>query len=166
MRKVSEADRIFYFEKNFVTLDGLWMLEIEKEIGWDAALTIDTTVWIRLLKIIIRRLKKYLNITTNSLLDIVEILTFRWSVEGWKYETNQISKTEVEIKVTECPYKAMMDRNTKRHDKIPLVCKNMCHPLYKTVIEDFNPKITLKRSTSMGLGDDFCNFSLKLKEIN
>ncbi len=165
MRKVSEADRLFYFEKNFVTLDGLWMLETEKEIGWDAALKIDTTVWIRLLKIIIRRLKKYLNITTNSLSDIVEILTFRWSVEGWKYETNQISKIEVEIKVTECPYKAMMDRNTKRHDEIPLVCKNMCRPLYKTVIEDFNPKIILERNGFMGLGDNFCNFTLSLKEI-
>ena len=164
MRKVSEADRLFYFEKNFVTLDGLWMLEIEKEIGWDAALTIDTTVWIRLLKIVIRRLKKYLNINTNSLSDFIEILTFRWSVEGWKYETHQISNTEIEIKVTECPYKAMMDRNPKRHDKIPMVCENMCHPLYKTVIEDFNPNFNFERKGFMGLGDNFCNFILSLKE--
>ena len=66
MRKVSDADRLEYYSKNFVTLDGLWMLEIEKEIGWDRALEIDVTVWIKLFKIIIRRLKKYLNIETNT----------------------------------------------------------------------------------------------------
>ena len=166
MRKVSEADKIFYFEKNFVTLDGLWMLETEKEVGWDKALEIDKTVWIRLLKIIIRRIKKYLDIKTNSLNDLTEILTFRWSIEGWKYITNQVSKAEVEIKVTGCPYKAMMDRNTQRHDKIPLICKNMCHPLYNAVVEDFNPRIILERNTFMGLGDDTCIFAFKLKEIN
>ena len=84
MRKVNDADKLFYYERNFVTLDGLWMLEAEKEIGWDRALKIDVTVWTRLFKIIIRRLKKYLNIETNTLNDLVEILTYRWSIEGWK----------------------------------------------------------------------------------
>ncbi|KKM79884.1 hypothetical protein LCGC14_1345480, partial [marine sediment metagenome] len=67
MRKVTDADKLFYYEKNFVTLDGLWMLEAEKAMGWDEALKIDNIVWIRLFKIIIRRLKRYLNIQTNTL---------------------------------------------------------------------------------------------------
>lgn len=163
MRKVSDADKLFYYEKNWATMDGLWMLEIEKEIGWDRALEIDVTVWIKLFKIIIRRLKKYLNIETNTLNDLVEILTFRWSIEGWRYNVNRISETEVVLEVNQCPYKAMMDRNPERHDKIPLICQNMCFPFYSAAFNEFNPEIVFEREKAMGLGDDVCTFQFKLQ---
>jgi len=163
MREVTDADKLYYFSSSFVSLDGLWMLEIEKEIGWDRALKIDVTVWTRLFKIIIRRLKRYLNIETNNLNDLVEILTFRWSIEGWKYNVNRISDTEVLIEVSECPYKGPMERNPERRDKIPLICKGMCFPFYKAVFNDFNPKIVFKREKAMGLGDDVCTFHFKLQ---
>ncbi|MHA2392207.1 MAG: DUF6125 family protein [Promethearchaeota archaeon] len=162
MRKVSDADKLFYYERNFVTLDGLWMLETEKEAGWDTALKIDVIVWTRLFKIIIRRLKRYLNIETNTLNDLIEILTFRWSIEGWKYKVNKISDSEVIIEVTECPYKASMERNESRRDKIPLICKNMCFPFYKAAFEDFNSQIMFEREKAMGLGEDICTFHFKI----
>ncbi|MFW9825836.1 MAG: DUF6125 family protein [Candidatus Thorarchaeota archaeon] len=158
MRKVTAADKLFYFERNFVTLDGLWMLETEKVVGWDKALEIDNTVWIRLLKIIVRRIKKYLNIETNELNDLVEIITFRWSIEGWKYKVNWISDSEVNIEVVGCPYKSSMDRNEERQDKIPLICRNMCNIIYNAMTEDFNPRIILERKSHMGLGDKSCVF--------
>ncbi|MFX1323426.1 MAG: DUF6125 family protein [Promethearchaeota archaeon] len=161
MREVSDADRLYYFERNFVTLDGLWMLETENEVGWDTALKIDVIVWTRLFKIIIRRLKRYLNIETNTLDDLIEILTFRWSIEGWKYKVNKISDSEVIIEVTECPYKASMDRNEIRRDRIPLICKNMCFPFYNAAFKDFNPQISFERETAMGLGEEICTFHFK-----
>ncbi|MFX0028759.1 MAG: DUF6125 family protein [Candidatus Hermodarchaeota archaeon] len=165
MREVSDVDKLFYYSRFFTTLDGLWMLEIEKEIGWDRALKIDVAVWTRLFKIIIRRLKRYLNIETNTLDDLVEILTFRWSIEGWKYRVNRISELDVVIEVNECPYKASMDRNEERHDKIPLICKGMCFPFYQAAFKDFNPNIVFRREKSMGLGDSYCTFHFKLGEI-
>ena len=162
MRNVSEADKLFYFEKNFFTIDGVWMLEIEKEVGWDTAIKIDKAVWIRLMKIIFRRIKKYLNINTNTLSDLIEIITFRWSIEGWKYIVNRVSESEVIIEIKRCPYKAIMDRNHKRQERIPLVCKNMCFPFYKATFEEFNPKIKFERNKSMGLGDNNCDFCFKL----
>ncbi|MFW9825256.1 MAG: DUF6125 family protein [Candidatus Thorarchaeota archaeon] len=161
MREVSDADRLFYYERNFVTLDGLWMLETENEVGWDTALKIDVIVWTKLFKIIIRRLKRYLNIETNTLDDLIEILTFRWSIEGWKYSVNKIADSEVIIEVMECPYKASMDRNENRRDRIPLICKNMCFPFYKAAFKDFNPKISFEREKAMGLGEQICTFHFK-----
>ncbi|MFX0012183.1 MAG: DUF6125 family protein [Candidatus Hermodarchaeota archaeon] len=158
MKHVTAEDKLFYYERNFVSLDGLWMLEIEKEIGWERALKIDVAVWTQLLKIIIRRIKNYLNIKTNTLDDLIEIITFRWSIEGWEYQVNPISKTEAIINVTGCPYKSSMDRNPERHDKIPLICKNMCEPFYREAFRDFNPKIKLERKKSMGKGDKVCEF--------
>ena len=162
MRKITDADKLFYFEKNFFTMDGVWMLETEKEVGWDIALKIDRDVWIRLMKIIFRRIKKYLNIKTNTLNDLIEIITFRWSIEGWKYLVNRVSESEVIIEIKECPYKAIMDRNPNRRDRIPLICKNMCFPFYKAAFEEFNPKIKFERNKFMGLGDNYCDFCFKL----
>jgi hypothetical protein len=162
MREITDADKLFYFEKNFFTMDGVWMLETEKEVGWDTALKIDKMVWIRLMKIIFRRIKKYLNIETNTLKDLVEIITFRWSIEGWKYKLNHISEKEIIIEIKECPYKAIMDRNPERQNRIPLICKNMCYPFYKVAFEEFNPKIKFERNEFMGLGDNVCDFCFKL----
>ena len=164
MRQITNEDKLFYFEKNFFTLDGVWMLETENEVGWDTALNIDKNVWIRLMKIIFRRIKKYLKIESNYLADLIEIITFRWSIEGWKYEVNQISTSEVIINIKECPYKAIMDRNPERHERIPLICNNMCFPFYKAAFEEFNPKIKFDRNKSMGLGDNKCDFCFKLIE--
>ena len=86
MIELSKEDKLFFFERNFVTLDGLWMLETENEVGWDRALKVDVTVWIKLLKTIIRRFQRYLNIKTNTLRDLIKILMFRWSIEGWEFE--------------------------------------------------------------------------------
>ena len=44
MKEVSNKDKLFYFERNFFTLDGLRMLETESEVGWDTALKIDKAV--------------------------------------------------------------------------------------------------------------------------
>ena len=163
MKKVSQEDKLFYFERNFFTLDGLWAIETEKETNWETALKIDVAVWKKLLKIIIRRIKKYLKIETSTLTDLVEILTFRWSIEGWEYNTVKNEKNEALIEIHGCPYKSTMDRNPDRHDKIPLICRNMCIPFYKEVAHDFNSKISLERNKSMGLGNDFCDFHFKLE---
>ena len=162
MKKISDKDKLFYFERNFFTLDGLWMLETENEIGWETALKIDRVVWDKLLKIIIRRIKKYLKIDTNTLKDIIEILTFRWSVEGWKYIIKKDEENEALIEISECPYKSIMDRNPDRHDKIKSICKDMCDIFYEKIVRDFNSKIVLKRTKFLGLGNNNCDFHFYL----
>jgi len=162
MRKISDTDKLFYFENNFFSVDGVWMLETEKEVGWDAAIKIDTAVWTRLLKIFIRRIKRYLNIDTNSLEDLIEIITFRWSIEGWDYEIIKNNESDIVINIIKCPYKSIMERSENRQEKIPLICKNMCEPFYKTVFEDFNQEIKIERNKFMGLGDKICDFHFKI----
>jgi len=163
MKEISDKDKIFYFERNFFTLDGLWMIETERETNWDTALKIDKSVWTKLLKIIIKRIKNYLKIETNTLSDLIEILTFRWSIEGWSYTVKNNDKNRVYIEINDCPYKTIMDKNPDRNDKVPLICRNMCIPFYKEIVEDFNPNIIVERNKFMGLGDPICNFDFKLK---
>ncbi|NHJ20313.1 MAG: hypothetical protein EAX91_05165 [Candidatus Lokiarchaeota archaeon] len=164
MRELSQADKLFFFERSFFTLDGLWMIEVENITNWETALNIDLTVWKKVLKIVIRRLKKYLNLVGNDLNALVDILTFRWSIEGWGYKVLTREHDKVKIIVNQCPYKGTMDRNPERTEKLPLICRDMCIPLYKSVSKEFNKNITLYRPLSMGLGDDYCEFSFSYEE--
>jgi len=159
MREVNQDDKLFFFERSFLTLDGLWMIETEKMTNWEVALKIDVIVWKKLLKIIIRRLKKYLNLEKNDLTNLIKILTFRWSIEGWKYSIIQHDVGKVKILVNQCPYKSAMDRNPERTEKQSLICKNMCIPFYKAITKDYNENIDLERTRYMGLGDDYCDFT-------
>lgn len=164
MRKINQDDKLVFFEKSFFTLDGLWMIETEEMTNWEVALKIDLIVWKELLKVVIRRLKKYLQLEKNDLSTLIEILTFRWSIEGWNYKTLLREDNKVEIVVNQCPYKAAMDRNPERTEKQKLICRDMCIPFYQSVIKDFNENIILNRKAHMGLGDHFCDFSFSYEK--
>jgi hypothetical protein len=164
MRKVNLDDKLFFFEKSFFTLDGLWMIETEEMTNWETALKIDLIVWVELLKIVIRRLKSYLQLEKNDLNSLIDILAFRWSIEGWEYKIVQREDEKASIIVKQCPYKAVMDRNPERTEKQNLICKDMCIPLYKSVIKNFNENININRTAYMGLGDNFCDFSFSYEE--
>ena len=164
MKEVTKDDKLFFFERSFFTLDGLWMIETERMINWATALKIDVIVWKELLKVIIRRLKKYLHLEKNDLTNLIKILTFRWSIEGWEYKVLQDEYNRVKVVVNQCPYKAAMDRNPERTEKQSLICKEMCIPFYKSVVKDFNENIELSRTAYMGLGDSCCDFSFSFGE--
>jgi hypothetical protein len=166
LRKINSSDKLFFFEKHFFTLDGLWMIETEEKIGWNDALQIDLDVWIDLLRIIMRRLKRYLNINDNSLASLIKILDFRWQVEGWKFEIAFQDENICKIKVSDCPYNSAMQRNPNRIERGPLICKNMCIPFYKSVVKEYNPDIKLNRFHYLGLGDDYCSFELEMDGSN
>ena len=169
MRNLSLEDKLFFFERSFFTLDGLWMIETEEETNWKVALKIDLAVWKKLLKIIIRRLKKYLKSETNNLNDLIEILTFRWSIEGWDYELKQNEHAKAELIIKKCPYKAAMDRNPERQDKISFICRDMCIPFYKSIIKDYDAYIkclyAVKRTRNERLrGHNFYNAEYFMNE--
>ena len=154
MKKVSKKDKLFFFENHFKTLDGLWMIETENETDWETALKIDLNVWIRLLKIIIRRIKRHLGITENNIENLIKILSYRWTIEGWKFE---IAEDGI-LKITSCPYNEAMKRNPNRHDRIKSICKDMCIPFYETIVNDFNSDIKIKREHFSGLNNEYCDF--------
>ncbi len=158
MSKLSSEDKLFLLERSFFTLDGLWMIKLEEASNWELALKIDSKVWEVLLKIIIRRLKKYLGLHDDSLKNLIKILTFRWSAEGWGFKIFPQNEG-YRLEIQKCPYKSAMDRNPSRHHKIALICRDMCIPFYKQIVHNFNPLITLKRGKYMGLGDDTCSFT-------
>ncbi|MGV9200597.1 MAG: DUF6125 family protein [Promethearchaeia archaeon] len=164
MNNLTQNDKLFYFESNFFTMDGLWIIEVENETDWQTALDIDIVVWQRLYKSIFRRVARYLDLQSNSIPDLVEIVSFCWSCEGYKYEILEKSEREAIIHITECPYEAAMRRNPDRHDKIKEICLEMCIPFYEPALQKFNPNIRLERRKFLGADDEVCDFHFTLEE--
>jgi len=142
----------------------LWVIETERELGWDVALKIDIDVWQKLYSIIFRRVIRYLNIKDNSLEDLVNILSFIWNCEGNIHEIFQAGENQFTISIVECPYIAAMKRNPDRHNRIESICKDMCIAYLEPVIKEFNPEIEIHRDKFMGLGDSKCDIILNLKD--
>ncbi|TFF86036.1 MAG: hypothetical protein EU517_01000 [Promethearchaeota archaeon] len=161
VRNLSEKDKFFYFERNFRTLDGLWVVETQKELGWEQTLQLDKLVWQELYKIMFRRVIKHFKIRENSLNDLVEILSFIWNCEDNTHEIKRIDKNKVIMKITKCPYIESMKRNPERRAYIPSVCEKMCSNYLIPVIKDFNAKITVSKRSSIGLGAVSCDFILE-----
>jgi hypothetical protein len=164
VREISEEDKLFYFEKHFRTLDGLWVIESERELGWDAALKLDIIVWQKLYRIIFRRVIKYLSIKGNELDDLVNVLSFIWNCEGNVHDIFQVGDNQFTISIVECPYIEAMGRNPDRHHRIESICKDMCVSYLLPVVKEFNPKIEIARDKFIGLGDTKCDVILSLKD--
>ena len=162
MKELTTDDRLFYFERNWFTLDGLWIIESEKATNLDMALAIDLAVWKQLFKIVYRRIKEYLKADTTTAAGIIDVLAFRWSCERWEYTIEKREKHEARAIVTKCPYKEIMDRNEGRKAVIPRICKDICIPIYESAIASLNPAVHIKRTAFMGLGDRECRFELKM----
>jgi hypothetical protein len=160
MKEITKDDRLFYFERNFFTLDGLWIIEAEKATDFDTALKIDLAVWLALLKIAYKRIKEHLKADTSTVSGVVDVLAFRWACEGWKFSVEQPSPREAHVSITKCPYKEIMERSEGRKAVIPRICKDICRPIYDTAITALNPTVKLRRSAFMGLGDRECTFDL------
>jgi hypothetical protein len=163
MRELSKDDRLFYFEKNWFTLDGLWIIETEKATSFETALNIDLAVWKELFKIIYRRIKNYLKTDATTIEDVLDILAFRWTCEGWTFRTEMLDECHGHAAIEKCPYKEVMSRNPERRDVIPHICKDICIPIYEEAIASINPAVHVTRRTFMGLGDETCDFDLQLE---
>jgi len=160
---LTDADKLAYFQKNFFTLDGLWMVAAEEHLGLDKAIEIDLDVWERFFPIIYRRITQYLGIEGRTAEDFVRVLAFRWAAEGWTFTIDEASpeRAVVSIHAGGCPYYEGLQR-AQRPDKVPRICNDVCDRLYEIAAQTFNPEIKVSRTRRLGNGDETCNFVFEI----
>ena len=123
----------------------------------------DIIVWERLYVILFRRVGRHLGLSGNSLKDLGEILSFLWTCEEVEYEILKLNEEEAIFYITTCPYIDAMKRNPERQHRIESICKKMCVKYLEGAVKQFNPNIEIDRSRYIGLGDNKCDFHMKLK---
>ncbi len=159
----TDADKLAYFQQNFFTLDGLWMVVLEEHLGLEETVKIDLQVWERFFPIIYRRIARYLKIETQTVEDFVKVLGFRWMAEGWDFRIEEVSPklARVTIKKGGCPYHAALSR-ANRPDKMPRICNEVCDRLYEIAASSFNPAIKVRRTKRQGVNAEECDFLFQI----
>ncbi len=162
---LTDADKLAYFQQNFFTLDGLWMVVLEERLGLDETVKIDLQVWERFFPVIYRRIARYLKIVTQTVEDFVKILAFRWTAEGWDFKVDEVTPKFARVTINKggCPYHSALVR-AKRPDKMPHICNNVCDRLYEIAATTFNPAIQVRRTKRQGISGDVCDFIFELPD--
>ncbi|MHA1730898.1 MAG: DUF6125 family protein [Promethearchaeota archaeon] len=165
--ELSGKDKLFYFQRNFFTLDGTWMVVLEERLGLEETFELDLQVWSRLFPVIYRRIKRYLGLDDDSLESFVRVLGFRWAAEGWDFSVDELSpeRAVLTVKAGGCPYLEALKR-AGRPDKFPMVCEIVCDPIYQIAATAFNPKLKVARPTHQGTGDETCAFVVEMSSIH
>ena len=163
--QLTDADKLAYFQQNFFTLDGLWMVVLEEWLGLEKTLKIDMQVWERFFPTVYRRIARYLKITTQTVEDFIKVLGFRWIAEGWGFTIEEVSPKLARVRIEKggCPYNAALER-AQRLDKAPHICNENCERLYQIAVNTFNPAIQMHRTKRQGNGDDWCDFLFELPD--
>jgi hypothetical protein len=122
-----------------LTIDGMWIQEVERRYGTEICLQIYTDVMARYGVIEARRISKFLNINPGNL-DIPTMIaaynTLPWGRVG-PVEYEQVKDKEVEIRIIDCHPQAA--RRARGQPMFP------CQQLEKAELESFfkylNPKV-------------------------
>ncbi|HWQ67263.1 MAG TPA: DUF6125 family protein [Methanospirillum sp.] len=89
--------------KNWLAIDGLWFLEVEKRYGLDTAIAIDAAVWEQFSRIEAVRICKRLNLPKNGGLNTLEIaLKNRLFSLINQYEIRRTGPGSLEYYMTTC----------------------------------------------------------------
>ncbi len=162
---MTDADKLVYFQQNFFTLDGFWMVVLEEYLGLEETIKIDLQVWERLFPVLYRRIARYLKITSQTVEDFVRILGFRWTAEGWDFKIEEVSPKSARVTINKggCPYHAALVR-AKRRDKMPRICNDVCDRLYEIAATSFNPDIKVRRTKRQGIDAEVCDFIFEIPD--
>jgi len=145
----------------YIAIDGLWFLGVEKKQGFDEALKIDIDVWKNWMQILVKRIKKLLDMKENDIPSIVKILEVAYQMEGTDYEIAECRDKRAVIRILKCHWYENL-KKAGREKLIP--CVDLDKTLYPDMIKVLNPSVSFSQVSGIPEGDKSCDFILELKK--
>lgn len=143
----------------YVAIDGLWFLEVEKNLGFGKAFELDLEVWKSWGNIIIRRIRRSLGIEGDDISTIVKIIKVLYLLEGSKHEVVKTTSKSAVIRVSRCHWYD----NLKKAGREKIVnCEDVDAATLPAWAEALNPKLSIKQTRSIPRGDKICEFTMEI----
>lgn len=123
-----------------LAVDGLWFLAAEKAYGYEKALDLDIEVWKRYASVSIKRIKKFISLSSHGLAAIKEIINhdFLWlSIES---EFPEETPERLVFQVKNCPALEAMERTGREL----LTCEPVEGAYLTRLAEVIDPGIRVK----------------------
>jgi len=88
-------------------VDGLWFIAVEKDSDYDKALDLDIDVWKNYVHVMIKRVKKYFNVSSTGLAAVKDLLEY----DPWlEFEVLEETHERLSVQVTRCPGLEAMEK--------------------------------------------------------
>ncbi len=149
---------IDYLRKSYFSVDGLWFMIAEEELGFEKAVELDKKVWAILPKIQARLIKSKLKKKDFDLESIIEILKIKFGSEEYEY-SYKIDQSSAEIKVIKCPWQEILIQSNRR-DIGPVIGDEICQTELLSWINELNKDFKLETIARICQGHESCIFKI------
>jgi len=105
---------IEYLRRSYTATDGLWFMIVEQAHDFDHALALDEQVWQIMPKIQARKAREVLNVSGNSLDDLITCFTLKLQADGHQFHTER-SDSEVQFIITLCKWRELLGKSGREH---------------------------------------------------
>ena len=104
-----------YFRRSYTSVDGLWFLKVEEQLGFEGALALDREVWEVMPKIQARALKAITE-EHHGLSALHKCLSKKLRWEGHSHESTWSADGQgLEIGIRQCPWHNSMVKSGREH---------------------------------------------------
>lgn len=155
------VDYIEMIHKNFWTLQGYYVLELEKRYGQNVAMEFDDIAFGRAAEVQVYRLKKFFNLG-DDMTALMKIFDFSEFCSNIKYEFREVTEKRLVWRVTKCPM-----QQARLKDGLPeIACKLSAIPINEKIAKAINPRmksICVICPPNSHPEDRWCEFEFKIE---
>lgn len=105
---------IEYLRRSYTATDGLWFMIVEEAHDFDHALALDEQVWQIMPKLQARKSREVLDISGNSLDDLIACFTLKLQADGHQFEIEQ-AEDQVQFIITHCKWRELLRKSGRQH---------------------------------------------------
>lgn len=128
-----------FLRRSFFTVDGLWFVNSERDLGFDKALDLDHRVWESMAKVQARKARELCG-GEIGLAGLVKSLVLKFESEGWGFEVEEREK-EARFRITGCPWFKILEKSERTHLE-PTITQTICSTEYPLWAAEFGDGIT------------------------
>ena len=141
--------KIEYLRRSYFSVDGLWFVNCEARLSFDAALEIDEAVWRSMGKIQARKARELAG-GLPGLEGLALALPIKFESEGWGYRLTK-GDDALSVEVDSCPWYKILERSGRTHLE-PQISKAICQTEYAEWAKEFGEGIVFSQSRSRESG--------------
>ena len=105
---------IEYLRRSYTATDGLWFMIVEQAHDFDHALSLDEQVWQIMPKLQARKAREVLDISDNSLDDLIACFRLKLQADGHQFHIER-SDNEVQFIITHCKWRELLCKSGRQH---------------------------------------------------
>jgi len=105
---------IQYLRRSYTATDGLWFMIVEQAHDFEHALALDEQVWQIMPKIQARKAREVLDISGNSLDDLIACFTLKLQADGHQFDIER-GDNQVQFIITRCKWRELLHKSGREH---------------------------------------------------